>query len=712
MVFFQGKHLWVNRLADDVAALVLDTDDSKTNRLTPPVLEELAAALDRVAGERRFRLLVLRSGKAASFSTGIDLHWLAGHASAADLEALARQGQALCDRIAGLPIPTAALIAGPCLGAGLELALACDYRAVVPRPGTVLGLTQIDLGLIPCWGGTQRLPRLVGLENSIKLLTSARRLLPVEALAIGLADAVAADGDDAPPGFLADPVKRDWTRRPRRTWRQRWLEAFALGRRFIFRGARHILSERLPQDMPAPAEAVAALRIAVAHADLAPGLDYEREAVARLADAPAFHNLLRLALERGRRRARPSRPDTARHVRAIGVVGATPVGMALVRQAARRGGMVVVHDEDRMALGYAFFELHHGLQEEVRRGLLPAASAAQALAAVRGTAEWQHFDELDLVLDTIEDGRRPERMRHLDRITTPATVLASTGATDTAARLRDGLRHPRRVAVLHFAGPPAEAALVEVARPEDAAEPVQQRLEDWSAALGKFSVTVADRPGLLVDRVWLPAMNEAALLLREGMPPRRIDDAMVRFGAAHGPLELMDHLGLDAVARLVEALRPTFAGRLTPEVGFAEMARQGMLGMRSGAGFYRYAGRRRRVNARAVALWMAGPEETWLRRAALSHTDQMDLAQRRLTSLMVLEAFHCLREGVVADADTLDFALAIAGWAPHRGGPVSYARQLGADVLRPRLEELAREYGARFAAPAGFWQWLDFGVPQ
>jgi 3-hydroxyacyl-CoA dehydrogenase/enoyl-CoA hydratase/3-hydroxybutyryl-CoA epimerase len=702
MAFFQSKNLWVEHLDDDVAGLVLDTQGSKTNLLTPTVVDEIGEALERVATDGRFAVLVMRSAKAASFCNGIDLQWLAGHVSADELVTLALLGQKLCELLAELPIPSVAVIGGACLGPGLQLALACDYRVVVKRPATVLGFNEVELGLIPCWGGTQRLPRLVGLQNSLKLLATARRVRPSEALALGLADALSTEEDATPPDFLAAPAKRDWTQFPRRTWRQRFVESLALGRRLILRGARRVLSERLPDDMPAPWEALDALRIATESRDLTPGLDFERAAVARLAAHPAFHNLLHLRLERDCRRAQAPKPESVRYVRSIGVVGATPAGIALVEQALLRGCQVVLHDIDKTALGYASLALHRTLlQDEVKHGNLSAPAALKCLSAFRGTASWEHFDELDLVLDTVEDGRRRERIQHLDGIATPATILASTGAADTATSLRQGLQHPRRVAVLYFAGPPGHETLAELAHADDAAEPMLKRLEEWVAAQGKFCVRVADRPGLLTMRVWLPAFNEAALLLREGMRLERVDEAMDRFGMAVGPLELMDRLGLDAVLRLAAQLQPILADRITLEVGFTEMVRQQMLGARAGAGFYRYAGRQRRPNPRAIALWTSDPGDAWLARASLSRADQLGLAQLRMTSLMVIEAYHCLCEHIVPDAATLDFALTTAGWAPHRGGPWTFACQLGADAFIARLQELACDFGSRFSPPAG-----------
>jgi 3-hydroxyacyl-CoA dehydrogenase/enoyl-CoA hydratase/3-hydroxybutyryl-CoA epimerase len=704
MVFFQDNNLRVLSLVDEVAAIVLDCD-AKSNALTPAVVDELGAAFDRIAQEDRFRLLVLCSGKPASFAHGPDPAWLVEHGTPQALAEFAERGQRLCNRIAESPLPSVAVIAGACLGAGLELALACDYRVLIQRPATLLGFTQIELGLLPCWGGTQRLPRLIGLENSVRLLASARRLRPKEALAQGLADAVCPDNDAAPPALLAEPVKHDWSRWPRRDWRQRYLEPYALGRRLIYRGARRVLTERLPQDMPAPWAVLDALRLAGEHGDNAPGLEHERQAVARLADSPAYTNLLHLRLERERRRAEAPRSEAVRFIRAIGVVGATETGMALVQQLLLQGRQVVLHDPDKAALGSAALKLHQAImQDEIKRGTLSPAAAIKCLQGFRGTADWGHFDSLDLVLDTIADGRRGERFRHLDTITTPATILASTGAADTSASLSSGLTHPLRVAVVHFAGPPGQEPVAELACPTEA---VQRRLQEWAGALGKFCVPVADQPGLLVQRIWLPALNEAGLLLHEGMRLDRIDAAFDRFGIAPGPLELMDRIGLGAVVQLIERLQPVFADRLTLHANFAEMVRLNLRGVASGAGFYRHAGRQRRPNPRAVTLWWAGPGEAWLSRTALSDAEQLDLAQRRMISLMVIEAYHCLREHVVGDAATIDFAMATAGWAPHRGGPLTCARHLGADAFVARLTELARDFGPRFTPPEGLHEFLS-----
>ena len=304
MAFFQSESLWVNQLGDEVAALVLDVPARKVNLLSAQVLDELHEALERIAAAGQFRALVLRSGKQDHFCAGADLQRFADQPSVTQLTPLAERGQQVFAKLAALPIPSVAVIAGACLGGGLELALACDYRVVVDKPSTQLGLPEVELGLIPAWGGTQRLPRLVGLERALQMIVGVRRLGARDAQAWGLADEIIQGADADLSEFLATVHKRPLTGPPRRSWRQRLFESNRLGRWLLFRGARRLFERRIPDDMPAPWEALEAVRIG-ARRGFEAGLAYEREAVGRLVDTPACRNLIHLFFAREQAR-RPS----------------------------------------------------------------------------------------------------------------------------------------------------------------------------------------------------------------------------------------------------------------------------------------------------------------------------------------------------------------------------------------------------------------------
>jgi 3-hydroxyacyl-CoA dehydrogenase/enoyl-CoA hydratase/3-hydroxybutyryl-CoA epimerase len=701
MAFFQSSHLWINEPADGVAALVLDSPASKVNLLTDAFVTDIERAIEQVADSGRFHVLIVQSGKSNGFCGGIDPHWRAALGPPDAHAALAGRGQRLCERLAGLPIPTVAVVSGACLGAGLELALACDYRVVIDRPTTVLGLPQVELGLIPAWGGTQRLPRVVGLERGFLMLLSGRRVNAREALAWGLADTLAEENDATPPDFLADPVKRDWTRFRRRTLRQHAIEGNPLGRWLALRGAERVLRQRLPDGLPAPAEALQALRIAVQNDDLAPGLDFERDAVARLAASPAHQNLLHLQLERERRRGALPEVATAERVQHVGIIGTDDRALALLHQCVTRGCEAVVHAPDRDALGLAVLKIYGLFRDELNRGVITEAAQKRFLGAVRGTVAYQFFDQADLVLDVTEedaDSKR-QRLRQLEAATRPTALIVCATPALTVSEVQQELKHPERVAGLHPHQPGQRGGLAEVARGAGTSDDAVRRVTAWAGSLGQTPVAVADVPGRLVARVLAPAFNEAGLLLREGLSPDRIDEALTRFGMAQGPLEQADAIGLDALALLIDELQPVFEGRLLLETGWHGLVEQGWLGTRSHAGFYRYQRGKRTVHEPALRHWRAASRgEPPAVLPVLSPADTRALVQRRVVALMVLEAARCLEEEIVPDAATLDFALCVAGWAPHRGGPLTYARRRGRGPVLAELAELAGRYGPRFAA--------------
>jgi 3-hydroxyacyl-CoA dehydrogenase/enoyl-CoA hydratase/3-hydroxybutyryl-CoA epimerase len=700
MAFYQTENVFVNQLADGVAELVLDIPGGTGNGLTGSALADIEHALDRIGAHEPFTLLLLRTGKKRSFCVGLSSQILADTSPDA-LGTLAAAGQKLCDKLAKLRVPSVAIIAGTCLGGGLELALACDYRVAVDKPSTVLGLPQAEFGLLPMWGGTQRLPQLVGLEHSLQLLLGGRKLRPRDALAWGLVDAIADDANPLPPGFLNDPQKRSLPFLPLRALRQKLSESTRLGRYLVFRGAERILHTRLPDDMPAPARALNAVRIGLQQGNEA-GLAEERKAAAELAQTEAARNLTRLHCQRERMRTEATARAQRFRPKVISVVGAGDKGSALIAMAVTRGYKVIIKEANEAALGLALFRMLAVLQMEVARGAMAKNDLMKNLGNIRGTTAWKGFDEVDLVLDASDldaSDDDPDKKRtlfqDLDKNTHADAVLVSTDSTAPLADLQDGLSHPKRVGVLHFLAPLGQALLVEVASTPRC--DLAGRLSDFVVSLGRVPRLVGGKPGLLVDRFLLPYFNEAILLVKEGIAPARVDEAMVRFGMNHGPLELLDQFGLDAAASLADALADDLAPRLLLDETFAMMVQENWLGEKTGLGFYRYRKKKKKAHPALIQRLRAtshidAPHQV----EAVSHQDQLAIVQGRLVPLMINEAAWCLEEGRAESADDLDLTLCFAGWAPHRGGPLHYARHLGMDLVLQELEELASVHGGRY----------------
>jgi 3-hydroxyacyl-CoA dehydrogenase/enoyl-CoA hydratase/3-hydroxybutyryl-CoA epimerase len=700
MAYFQTDTLWISQLADGVAALVLNVPERSINVLGRQVLADLETALDRIEAEPSFQLLLIRSGKPGSFIAGADLHEFRAVESAADAIAISERGQHLFNKLAGLRMPTVAVISGPCLGGGLELALACDYRVVVDQPRTQLGLPEIELGLLPAWGGTQRLPRVVGLERALQMILGTRRLRAKEALRWGLADGLADEASEEPPAFLAEVVKRPKERLPMRSWRQRLIESNRLGRWLIFRGTDRVLQRRLPDDMPAPWEAVQAVRVGLEQG-LEAGLAYEREAVGRLATSPACRNLVALFFRREEARKLPEEQgngDPA--IRRVGIVGAGTMGAGIAQLAALRGCHVVLQEINETALAEGILRVLGLFQRAVERGVLPAGDLPSRLALVHGTTAWKGFAEVDLVIEAIVEDLQAKRelFRDLEKQTSPSAILATNTSSLRVQHLQEGLKHPGRVAGLHFFNPVHKMPLVEVVRSPATRERVAAALLRWAVELGKTPILVKDGPGFLVNRILMPYLNEAVLLAAEGMRFELIDQAMRRFGMPAGPLELLDQVGLDVAAHIAASIGPLFSERFAPNPIFALMEEQRWLGQKVGRGFYLYRrGQRGRVNPGLDALLRDLGLAARHRIEAAAPAELMAAARERMVGLMVNEAAACLGEEIAVSADRIDLAMVLgAGWAPHRGGPLTYGRQIGFENVVKSLMELAERLDPRF----------------
>jgi 3-hydroxyacyl-CoA dehydrogenase/enoyl-CoA hydratase/3-hydroxybutyryl-CoA epimerase len=698
MAFFQTETLWVNQLGDGVAALFLDVPDRSVNVLSRRVLTDLEAALERVAGEGSFRLLVVRSGKPGSFIAGADVHELSSLRSPDEAGQVSEQGQRVFEKLAALPIPTAAIIGGACLGGGLELALACDYRVVLAGPRTQLGLPEVELGLLPAWGGTQRLPRVVGLERALQIILGGRRLDADEAVSWGLADEITSEKEEEPPVCLARPVKRSRSGLPLRTWRQRLLESTGFGRWLIYRGTERVLRRRVPEDMPAQAEALQAVRVGLKRG-LATGLAFERAAAVRLAATSACRNLMRLFLQREDARkpwqgkADPDSPP----IRQVGVVGAGTMGAGIVQLALLRGCQVVIREPTESALGAAIMRILGLIAKAAEAGLLTTAEVQKTLAAVHGTTAWKGFADLDLIVEAIVEDPQVKRsvFREMEKHSSPSTILTTNTSSLRVAPLGEDLQYPGRVAGLHFFNPVHKMPLVEIVRTPATKQDVLDSLARWVVSLGKTPVFVKDSPGFLVNRILAPYFHEALLLVSEGMRVALIDEAMRRFGMLMGPLEVLDHVGLDVAADIAESLQPVFADRLTPTAALSQMKERGWLGVKSGAGFYRY--RRGRAREHAEAMQMQRGQAEGQQTAPASPDDLMAEARERLVGLMVNEAARCLGEGIAESAATIDLAMVLgSGWAPHRGGPLRYAEERGYGAVVESLAGLANRLGRRF----------------
>lgn len=695
-----AENLRWQRNNNGVEVVTLDVAGLAVNIFTEGLMRELEALVQR--WERDLpRAVVFRSGKASGFLAGADVRQIQRLRTAEEVEAVLRFGQELFARLERLPCPVVAAIHGPCLGGGLEFALACHYRIARDDPSTRLGLPEVQLGLIPGWGGTQRLPKVVGWKRAVTMILEGSNLSARKAWEAGLVDAVAdpEHWDEAVQTFVVERLRGAAIVRPRRPLTDRLLDGTWAGRRLILSQARKRLGIKAEQ-YPALLAALRAIEAGM-HGPADEGFATERREFLGVVFTPQCRRLLELFFAREKARKPATwvnsdiRPPTFR--KAV-VVGGGVMGSGIAQLLAIHGLNVVVKEIRTDLAEAARQRIEELLRTAVNREVLRPADAEAAWQRLSVTAEWDVAEGADLAVEAVVEREEVKRavFQELAQRLGPDAVLVSNTSALSISKLAEAVPQPGRVAGLHFFNPVHKMPLVEVVRAPQTDESAIAALVELTRKVGKVPVVVTDSPGFLVNRILFPYLDEAVRLLLEGVPAEAIDRAAAQFGMPMGPLELLDQIGIDIAADVSR----TFAALAvepspTPQY-FTAMTTDGALGKKSGRGFYHYEGDKKKGPTR----WGQAPSDGPARMLVETSTGDahgLTELQQRLIYPMINEAARCLENGVAMEAWVVDLAMVLGtGFAPFRGGPLHTADDLGIPRIVRELDVLQRRYGPRF----------------
>jgi 3-hydroxyacyl-CoA dehydrogenase/enoyl-CoA hydratase/3-hydroxybutyryl-CoA epimerase len=679
----------LDRDGDGVLVLSLDVPGAKVNTLGREMIAEFEGLLDEIDRDDAIRAVVLRSGKTDNFIAGADIKEFTQITSAEEGEALSRSGQAIFDRLEAARVPVVAAIHGTCVGGGTELALACQYRVAADDPKTSIGLPEVLLGLIPGAGGSNRLPRLVGLARSLDMILTGRPLKAARARKAGLVDEV------CPAPILLDVAKRSalalaegrlQTRRPGLGLAER------VGRPLIFRKARASVLKKTGGHYPAPLEAIDVVRRATA-TSLAEGLKIEAEAFGRLAVTDVCRALVSVffATQEIKKDAGYPKGTPIREVGKLGVLGAGMMGAGIAGAAANAGASVRMKDADHVALGRGLRSIRDGLEERRRRRSLTAREVGQRLDRVSTTLDYTGFGRADLVIEAIFEDLELKRqvLGEAEAVVPEDCVFASNTSSIPIAEIAEGCRCPERVLGMHFFSPVHRMPLLEVVKTSRTAPEALATAVGFGRRLGKHVIVVGDGPGFYTTRALSLYMNEAARLLEEGAAIEDVDGAMTAFGFPVGPIALLDEVGIDVAGKIGEVMHRHLGDRVAPPAGTARVLADGRKGRKNRKGFYTYDGRRKRVDETVYALLPGGARRRRLERGEI---------QDRLVLAFVNEALRCLQDGVLRSPRDGDVgAIFGLGFPPFLGGPFRYLDRRGAAAVASSLEKLRQVHGERFA---------------
>lgn len=681
--------------ADGILRIVFDGPSGRVNLLDAEVLRRLAALLDDAKARTDIRAVMFSSAKPGMFLAGIDVEAIAGVRDAQTAAEGARFGQSVFQRIADLGKPAACAIAGTCLGGGTELALACSLRVAADDAAVSIGLPEVRLGIIPGFGGSQRLPRLIGLAPSLELILSGRAVDAGRARTLGLVDRVVplayleretlALIRQAVEGGGRSPLrKRKWTALP--------AEKIGPLRRLVLDQARRRTEAKIsPADYPAPFRALEAIEAAMVQ-PLREGLDLEARIVGELASSATSKNLIWLfqsqnALkgDTGGARAVP------RKVRRAAVVGAGVMGGGIARLIA--DGDVPVRLKDvRIDSILAALRTADGIwHDRLKRGRISRREIARKLAHIAPTLEETGFRHVDLVIEAVVEDLQVKRQvlaslePRLDERAVFATNTSSLPVRDIASECA----RPERVVGLHFFNPVHRMPLVEIIPWRLSSPEAVVTVHEFVVKLGKIPVIVKDGPGFLVNRVLAFYLHEAMRLLLDGVRVEALDAAMTAFGMPLGPMSLLDRIGLDTARQVQAVLQRAFAARLgDQEPSLDAIVASGRQGEKNARGFYRYRRGRPAVPDAEIYNLIGSPPPRELPPETL---------QERMVLAMVNEAARCLQERVAREARDVDVAMVTGtGFPPFRGGVLRHADSVGIPIITDRLSRLSEAHGERF----------------
>ncbi|MDX1548184.1 MAG: 3-hydroxyacyl-CoA dehydrogenase NAD-binding domain-containing protein [Rhodothermales bacterium] len=678
---------------DGVAVVRLDRRGAAVNTLSPEALGAFSDVLDAIEQAAQARALVFISGKPDTFIAGADLEALRSMQTPAEVQALVERGHALIRRLRTLPMPSVAAIHGAAMGGGLEVALACSYRIATDHKATKLALPEVQLGLLPAGGGTQHLPRLIGLQSALDLLLTGKNVYPRTARRLGLVDALTYHHGLLDAAVQAARQLADGTLTPRRDAQglgEKIVESNPLSRRVVYQQAEARVRKKTRGHYPAPFKILGCVKTGMERG-LEAGLEAEAEGFAELVFTPESRALVSLFFAQ-RAAGRNPWKEAARPVDTVGVLGAGLMGSGIAEVSAGGGLDVVVKDRDLALAAGARRHLWEATKKKVRKRILSPFERDRLVERVVPTASYGALATAGLVVEAVPEdlALKHQVLRDTEAVLPDGAVFASNTSSIPIADIAEAAARPEAVVGMHYFSPVGQMPLLELIRTEATADWALGTAFEVGRRQGKTVIVVGDGPGFYTTRILGVYMNEALLLLEEGARIETVDEAMLDFGFPMGPYALFDLVGIGTAAKITEVLAryPVLEGRRVSRSA-EKLADAGYLGQSTGKGFYRYDGTERQGVNESVYAFFGGPART-------EFTDEA--VQQRLALLMVNEAIACLEEGLLENPRDGDLGAVFGlGFPPFRGGPFRYVDHETAPAVAARLSRLQLQHGDRFA---------------
>ena len=696
-----------------VANLVFDLPNEKINKLSSLVLLELQKALNVISGNKAIRILIITSEKKDIFIAGADINEIKDLRQVQEAYEKVFLGQEIIGKIAELKIPTIAVINGACLGGGLELALACKYRVGVINQKTQLGLPEVNLGIIPGFGGTQRLPRLVGLEQSLKIILSGKAINCEKSFKIGLVDDIIREEflEEKLGHFVTEIINNGeqncyLLKRRNRTKKLFIFENLLFKKYLIFHFAKKDLIAKTKGFYPAPIKALEVIRKSYGLTYSKRGYKIELDAFCQLAVSDISKNLIDIFFTNEdlkkddgvEGRCKEIVEDKMNFVQSAAVLGAGIMGGGIAWLFANKNINIRIKDISQNAITIGYNQVLKIFNQLKKIRKITQQELDIKIAKITSGLDYSGFTRNDFVVEAVVENIEIKKsvLKETEKHLTKEAIIVSNTSSLSISKMGQVLENPERFAGMHFFNPVNRMPLVEIIKGEKTSDETIAKVVKLSKRLGKTPIVVKDVAGFLVNRILLPFMNEAAYLLQEGADIERIDHIMANYGMPMGPFILADVVGIDVGYKVAKSLEEAYGSRMKVAAILEEMHKdKNLLGKKSKKGFYNYAFKEKeyRINPEIQQLLTKIRQENSIKTYYIKDKKIID----RCILTMVNEAAKCLEEGVVANAKYLDMAMIMgAGFPAFRGGVLKYADRQGIKKIVDKLQVFEKEIGERF----------------
>ncbi|AQW58925.1 fatty acid oxidation complex subunit alpha FadJ [Vibrio owensii] len=673
----------------NIAWLAIDVPNEKMNTLQAAFADEMKEIFAQLKDTSGVKGMIIHSLKPDNFVAGADVRMLEACTTASEAEALAKQGQELFQQLSDLPYPVVAAIHGPCLGGGLELALACDYRVCTDSDKTRLGLPEVQLGLLPGSGGTQRLPRLIGLLPSLDLILTGKQLRAKKAKKLGVVDAC------VPETILLDVAEQLIEKgknkgNKKQSTKEKLMSGSGLGRKFVFEQAAKKTNEKTRGNYPAT---VAILEV-IQHGlekGFVQGQELEAKRFGELvmsSESKALRSIFFATTEMKKENGAEAEPAA---VNRVGVLGGGLMGAGISHVSVAKAKVPVrIKDVSNDGVLNALNYNYKLFEKQRKRRIISKAGLQSKMLQLSGGIDFTSFNHIDVVIEAVfEDLDLKQTMvADIEANAKPETIFATNTSSLPIHKIAEKAERPENIVGLHYFSPVEKMPLVEVIPHETTSEETISTVVALAKKQGKTPIVVKDKAGFYVNRILAPYMNEAAHILLANEPIEQLDGALLDFGFPVGPITLLDEVGVDIGAKIMPILVNELGERFKGPDVFDTLLNDGRKGRKSGKGFYTYKGKKKEVDKSVYKLLNLTPE---------SKLSDNDIALRCVLP-MLNEAVRCLDDGIIRSPRDGDIgAIFGIGFPPFLGGPFRYMDQFGLKELVEKMNEFASKYGDRYA---------------